>query len=433
MLQALWAIPVVVFFNYIIGKRNFFYHRRVHPLLFSLAFNLKVITGIILTLIYTYYYTDRSTADIFKYFDDSKIMYDLCWVDFKLFIKMFFGFADSALSPYYNKMISWDDSDLVYNDNRLMIKLNCLLRFISFGNYYIHVTVISFIVFIGLTCFFKLFAFELKGKYIGIYLCSFFIPSVVFWTSAVLKDSVIIFALATFLFNYNKLLNNSATIKNYIFLAVSISLLLTIKLYVFTLILPGLVLVTLIKRKVLTRINSLLIWCTCYCVYAIILFSLKYFTPYNIVEQIALKQHQFLKLAFQVNSGSILKSHELSTSLSIIRSAPLAFCNTLFQPYFWNAKSMVIALAGVENLLCILVIIFVACHIKWRNSLATPWFFFALFFVLSLYTLIGLIVPVAGALVRYKTIAMPFFAIILLILVDTEKIKRKVDKLKRRS
>ncbi|HQV01244.1 MAG TPA: hypothetical protein PLO59_08795, partial [Bacteroidia bacterium] len=403
---------------------------RVHPLLFRFAFMVKVTAGFILTLIYTHYYTDRSTADIFKYFDDSKIMYDLCWVDFELFLKMLFGFNDVALAAYYNQMIAWYDSDFIYNDNRLMIKLNCLMRFVSFGNYYIHVVLICFIVFYGLTCLFKLFASELKSKFSGIYFCAFFIPSVVFWTSAVLKDAAILFALSVFLFNYNKILINAASVKSYILLLLAILLLLTIKVYVFVLVLPGLIIVTLLKRKFLINYNQFAVWVVTYFIYAVVIFSLKYFTPYNIVEQIAIKQHQFLKLAYQVHSGSILKAYELSTSVSLIKAMPLAFCNTFLQPYVGNFKSAVITLASIENALCLLALIFVAFHSRLKNAFITPWFFFSLFFVLSLYSLIGLIVPVAGALVRYKTIAMPFFAFILLIIADTEKIKATFRKLK---
>jgi len=38
----------------------------------SAIFILKIIAGVVLYLIYTYYYTDRKSADIFKYFDDGK-------------------------------------------------------------------------------------------------------------------------------------------------------------------------------------------------------------------------------------------------------------------------------------------------------------------------------------------------------------------------
>ena len=43
---------------------------------FSGIFILKIIFGLLLWAIYTFYYKDRATADIYKYFDDSKVLFD---------------------------------------------------------------------------------------------------------------------------------------------------------------------------------------------------------------------------------------------------------------------------------------------------------------------------------------------------------------------
>ena len=40
------------------------------------AFYLKIISGFILVFIYTNYYNSRNQADIYRYFDDSEIMYN---------------------------------------------------------------------------------------------------------------------------------------------------------------------------------------------------------------------------------------------------------------------------------------------------------------------------------------------------------------------
>ena len=40
------------------------------------AFIIKVLAGIALGIIYSRYYTDRSTADTFKFFDDSQIIFN---------------------------------------------------------------------------------------------------------------------------------------------------------------------------------------------------------------------------------------------------------------------------------------------------------------------------------------------------------------------
>jgi hypothetical protein len=62
-------------FLFIIQKWRFFRMGNIPVRWFQIAFLLKVLSGIVLGLIYTYYYKDRSTADIWKYFDDGMVMF----------------------------------------------------------------------------------------------------------------------------------------------------------------------------------------------------------------------------------------------------------------------------------------------------------------------------------------------------------------------
>lgn len=430
MLQTLWTLFFILFFCWVINKSKFFYHRRVHPLLFQFAFLLKVASGIVLTLIYIHFYTDRKTADIFKYFDDSKIMFDALWTHPKDFIKMFFGVHDPDLYSYYNQMIAWDDSDLMYNDNRIMIKFNCILRLVSFGNYYVHMVIMSFIVFCGLTCLFRLFASEIKEKYFGIFCAVFLMPSVTFWGSAVLKDGVILFGTGLFLYNYNRLLNNSAHFMNKFALLIALLIMVYVKVYVLAILFPGLVMIAIIKRNKGVQINLLRYWFLCYFIFGLAIFSLKFFTSVNVVELISIKQHQFMELANSAGSGSVVKVSELSDTQSLIMGLPQSLFNMFFQPFFWEFKSIVVFMAGLENLLILIFSIIVFSRLNLKNIYSTPWFFFSAFVVFSIYSFVGLIVPVAGAIVRYKTIALPFLAVALVILIDAKKLDILLIRLK---
>jgi hypothetical protein len=389
-------------------------------------------SGIILTLVYTYFYTDRKTADIFKYFDDSKIMFDAAWSNPYDFARMFFGIrsGDPDLFSYYSKMVAWDDSDMMYNDNRIMIRFNCLMRFISFGNYYVHMVVMCFITFYGLTCLFKLFAAEIKSKYFGIFCAVFFMPSVVFWGSAVLKDGVILFAAGMFLYNFNLLLNNSAYLRNKIFFVLGFIMMMFIKVYVLFIMIPGLIMLFIVKRRPHWSLNKFRYWLGIYLIYGISIFLLKFFSSINVVELISLKQHQFISLAIATGSGSVIEMPELSNLQSIIYNLPHALFVALCKPFLFDSSSPLIIMAGFENLLILAFIIFSFFKMKKNNFYQTPWFFFSVFFVVILFSLIGLIVPVAGALVRYKTIALPFLIIAALISLNNDRVNNLLAKWK---
>jgi len=75
----------------------------------SLLFLLKLVFGFTLWVIYTFYYTDRATADIYKYFDDSKIIYDTLKTNPIDYFKLLFGIGNNtpAFNHYYSEMNYW--------------------------------------------------------------------------------------------------------------------------------------------------------------------------------------------------------------------------------------------------------------------------------------------------------------------------------------
>lgn len=399
--------------------------------MFQLVFFLKIIAGTVMILIYTWFYIDRSTADIFKYFDDSKIMFDALRTSPVDFFKMLTG-VDSkspSLFKYYSKMIAWDDSDIMYNDNRIMIRFNCIMRFISFGNYYIHMVVMCFITLYGLTCLFRLFASEVKDKYFGIFCAVMLMPSVLFWGSGVLKDSVMLFATGMFLYNLNKVSTNSALLGNKILFVIGFLLMVFVKPYVLAVMMPCLFMIIFIKRKPQRNINRLSTWIVVYGIYVGLIYISKYFSQINVVELISLKQHQFMSLAIAVDSGSVVPIPELSTTMSLIAAVPNALFNIFFRPFIFESLSPVILLAASENILILITALICVLKMKLQNCYVTPWFFFSMLFVPVLYCLIGLIVPVAGALVRYKTIALPFLMTAFVILIDKSESNKILSRL----
>ena len=80
-------------------------------------------------MIYTYYYTDRVTSDVFKYFDDSKILFDSIKSNPIDFFQMLFGLDFNTAyfhEHYYSKMGYWyrvNNSNFL-SDTHIMIRFN---------------------------------------------------------------------------------------------------------------------------------------------------------------------------------------------------------------------------------------------------------------------------------------------------------------------
>jgi hypothetical protein len=155
-------------FLWAIIKLPFFQKSGVKPLALSFVFVLKVIAGIGLTLVYTYYYPDRSTADIYKYFDDAQIIASTLPENPQLYAEFISGINDTdpQLETYVKQMKNWSaHSDQwlsytqtrdfnIFNSNRIITRFNALLWPISLGNMYTHVLFMCFLSLFGLTAFF---------------------------------------------------------------------------------------------------------------------------------------------------------------------------------------------------------------------------------------------------------------------------------------
>ncbi len=143
-----------------IDKASLFKNSPFSTASLKVAFSLKVIAGILLFLIYTFYYTDRQTADVFKYYDDGEILGNAATKHTLDFIKIMLGVEDQYLKDQYlNKMDYWFrpyDHGL-RNDNRIVIGINAVLHILSFGNYFIHALIFIFLSFLGLFFMAKLF------------------------------------------------------------------------------------------------------------------------------------------------------------------------------------------------------------------------------------------------------------------------------------
>ena len=142
MIEFLLSTFYFLIFCLMIIKSSFFQDENISRSWFLGLFGLKVIVGVILTLIYSIYYTDRSTADIFKYFDDGKILFEAFESKPKDYLKMMFGINSTTEYfnvAYYQKMKFWTRAyeDGLVSDTHIIIRFNALLQFFSLG-YFFH-------------------------------------------------------------------------------------------------------------------------------------------------------------------------------------------------------------------------------------------------------------------------------------------------------
>lgn len=414
-------------FYYIIRKNNFFKLDSIAAWLPGAFFLLKCISGIFLGLIYTIYYTNHNDTDTFKFFTDSKIMFDSLYTTPRDFLKMFTGIDGKSqeLYPYYEKMNSWLNTNLIFNDNKTIIRLNAFFRFFSLGYYNVHVIFINFVSFTGLICLYKAFIIYSPSKKRELFIFIFLIPSVLFWGSGLLKDSILLSGFGLLIYSFTLLLKNGINLIRLIMFTIGLLILTVTKTYVIAIILPGLFAWWITKHSN-TR-TVILTFLFVYSLYFFVAFNLYRFNPdYNIAALIFYKQKNFIDFG-TIHHASMISFPIIECSaMSILKNSPMAFCNTLFRPFLTDVHgNPMILLSAMENIMIIFLII--VCLISARKIKIDPIVIFNILFIILLFVLIGMISPVLGAIVRYRIVALPCLMFVLIYFYDREKLLKRLS------
>ena len=416
----LWGI------YHLIGSLSIFKNSPFSTSSLKFAFSLKVIAGILLFLIYTFYYTDRQTADVFKYYDDGEILGNAATKHPIDFIKIMLGVEDQYLKDQYlNKMDYWFrpyDHGL-RNDNRIVIRINAVLHILSFGNYFLHALIFIFLSFLGLFFTAKLFH-DISESKIKAYVAAFLIPSVFFWSSGVLKEALLIFALGIFCWAVYKLAK-AFSWSTLCLLLVGFGLLSSLKIYVLFALLPAL-LFWFIWMKLQLFWKALL---TFLVTGVVLYFGVTLLHPnFDFISLLVGKQHDFINLAKTYHAGSAIHMDYLgNNSWSILKAIPLALFHVFTLPWFSNVKSPLYLFSIFENLIFFSLIPLSIFYFEKPNKSSMKFIVFSLIFMLTLFTIIGLTTPVIGALVRYKMPALPFLFFVLLSFIKLKSISVKLN------
>ena len=411
----------------------FFKAEGLSKITISVIFIIKILAGIIMSIIYTHYYPNRSTADIFKYFDDSKVMFDALFHKPLDYLSMLTGIGND--NPYFNEhyykiMNNWYRvyESNIYNESHTIIRLNAVLRIFSFGYYNVHTVFICFLSLTGLVAVYKtaikFIVHKNKELIIGIFL----LPSVIFWGSGVIKEGLIFFGIGLLIFHFFQIIEKFNRFSLF-WILTSGALIYFTKFYIFAIAVP-----ILLAHFWISKTNEKYIflkYLSVFILYILAGLHIHYIFPaFDALDILITKQRDFIGLAKFMNSGSLIDIPLLTHDVwSFIKYAPLAFFNTLFRPLIFESYSVLILMASIENLFILSVIITTLFFLNYKE-INKSIFFACMFVVIFMFVLTGLITPVMGAMVRYKVPALPFLMILLIMLIDKDKLIKKIPFLK---
>ncbi len=428
MIEYILIIFYILLILYIFKKNKFF--KNIAGLSYPWIvgfFLVKVLTGIILSLIYKYYY-DPQTSDIYKYFNDGIYLYNILYekpVDYLRLITGI-GITEEHANTYLSNLSYWYrpwESPL-YNDNRVIIRFNALVGIFSFGHLHVHTIFSNLISFTGLIALYKYFLNYISKEKIFLLKWGIFLfPSLLFWGSGILKEAILIgcFGMAVYVFDNMLQYNKLFWIKTLLFL-ICLWVMVLLKPYILVLFLPCIA--GFYISKDMHFIKKQLVYVSMLIALLIPIYLLHIFLPeFDPIRLIARKQNDLINLSVSVDAGSLLHENFLKPCFfNIIRNAPGAFLTTLLRPHIFEASNIFMVLSSVENLLIkILMLISILTTGSITKQKSSTWL--SLWFFLVGFIFIGLATPVAGAIVRYKIIMLPFIWVFVINILNVQKVK----------
>ena len=426
---------IIIGFSTFIFKNQAFKTDDVSLKFILLSFLFKLISGIALWYIYTYFYSDTSVNDIYKYFIDGKQLADIFKNNPPDFIAILLGknIENQQNVILYQEMIFWvkPNSYGFYNDNQTIIILSSFLNLISNNNLLISILYMSCISFTATFTLYKTLSPYLEWKKV-FYIILFISPSIALWTTGLLKENLILLAITIIVYFTNKLRNkiNLLNVIGYII---------------------GLLALTLSKFMYVFFIVLFITWC-----YTHNPVSYNYDNKteaeksieydrvnqisyqknvlgnnYNILEMLRFKQADYKHEAKIAKAKSLIYTKKMDGELyNFFSCLPYGISNGFARPHIFEIHSFTYLIPALENFLVLLLFLLIFIFPKKINLNQKLLIFYYGTFIILTFIFLGLLVPVLGNLVRYKAPFLPILYFCLLTLIDKTKIQLFIEKIK---
>ena len=385
---------------------------------------LKIFGALAIDFIYVFYYT---YGDTLTYFSLSRLYDDFLFQhitgysflqkilvsgkDFSIYATNFFKV------PFgYNK------------DAMVVIKTAGILNIFTFKSFLSTTLLFSLFSFTGLWKMFRAFSTLFPKLYKEFAVAILFIPSLVFWGSGLLKDTLSIGALGWLtwaiihlfvLKEHKSLMQKSYYLFWLIFAAFIIY---QIKIYILGAFLPG-VLVWIAfnnKEKIKNKyIRGFFTPILLIVIIGIILLGFNLFSDElgayaldNVIDTAIGLNYNLSK--YDAGSSYSIGTFDGSLS-SLVTTFPAAVNVALFRPYFWEVNSIVMLLSAVESFLFTFFTLYIFFKVGFFKSLSYIYgkgilafcFLFSIIFSFA----VGISSSNFGTLVRYKIPLIPFYTI----------------------
>jgi len=438
LLSPFYFILILYIAYYYKNTKLHIYHKK-HYKYFLPALFCKIFGSICLCLIYTYYYDG---GDVINYYVSTKTFVNVLLEGHieKLFDMLDYktnniNYILSSGNIYGTLEFSPSDYYALFT-----VSLTIPICLIACKSFIVTSMILASLSFIGLWKLYEVFIDQFPQLTKEFAFSIFFISSVFFWGSGILKDTYTFSAVGFYiygLYNYQILKKRNF---QYLFMMIgAIIIFIYIKPYFFFALLPG-SLIWIFFNRIKNMKNQLLaamiVPILLISTLGAVVFLLNNFGAYlgeysldNVLNKAVKTQQDLIREQYGGNSYNI---GEFEPTISgILMKIPAALNLALFRPYIWDARNPVMLLSGVENLFMLSFSLYILIKVKFstliKSIFSHPLLIFSILFALFFAFSVGLTTANYGALARLKIPCIPFYLCSLFILynLNKESFKRK--------
>ena len=328
---------------------------------------------------------------------------------------------------------------ITVDSNLAVMKISALLSYLAFNSYLIISLLFGLFTFTGLWKLYRTLN-EISGKKVQKFLAYavLYTPSICFWGSGLMKDSICLGAIGFIgFYMYRVFIKRKFRFLDLFFLLFFFLLLFVIKNYLAIALLISLVLTYVVNIIIKSKTNlvKLLVVAGIVAVSAVIILASLSSTLNSIIDDSRNNIETFRGAYANPDvddersmAGFGTVDVEINLPNIILRS-PLAVFTTLYRPFLWESNKPIMLLSALESALILLATIYllIKCRVgKFFLYIFTdPYIFFCFIFSIILGVIIGFSTFNFGTLVRYRLPILPFYFFMLLSIYVKNKAAHK--------
>jgi hypothetical protein len=409
--EYLLFVGYLLLFAWLVTKVNFFTRSGLSKSQLMIIFFLKVIAAIFYGWVGIYYGGYAKMWDTWAFHTSGLYEYHLLQTDPHEYLTNLFrnGYEDGMNRFFESRNSYWNDLK-----GNVFVKMLSVFDLLSQGHYYVNVIFYSFLSLFGPIALYRVMKDAFPGKKRLILFSLFGFPSFLYWTSGIHKEGMIFTGIAISVYCiYFAHKEGRFSGKKIIALLLSVILVLILRNFVAILLIPALFTLHIANKY---KKHGLLIFSSLYVLFIILFFNIRQVIPrLDFPGAVVEKQQAFIKIKRGKTTVPI-KALE-PTALSFLENTPQALSLTVLRPYPKDVHHLLSLVSVIEmNLLYLLVLLFL-----WkrnRDPMDRNLIYFCLFFAFSVLLAIGFSNNNIGAIVRYRTVVIPFLIIPLVVRIN---------------